>query len=130
MYICNLISKNMNSKNSLSLTEARKNIFKLADEVQKGSKHYYLTEKGRAKAVLMSADEFDSWQETLAVEKIFPDLDKEVSRADEAVKSGAYRKWASLEEVMADYGFIAADKGRKKYEVGNKDRKKGAKRAG
>ena len=118
----------MDTKTTLSISEARKKIFKIAEEVQKPSRHYTLTEKGRPKVVLMSADEFESWQETLEVMRDFPDLEKDVREVDRAVKSGAYKKWASLEDVMAKYGYILADRERNKYGVGNKIREKGGKR--
>ncbi len=59
----------------------------------------------------MSADEFESWQETLEVMKEFPDLEKDVRKADRAIKTGKYKKWASLDDIMAKYGYVLADKG-------------------
>lgn len=57
----------MASKNTISLTEARKKIFRLADAVQNPDTYYFLTENGKTKAVMMSAEEFEMWQETLEV---------------------------------------------------------------
>jgi len=119
----------MYAKTTLPISEARKKIFKIAEEVQKPSRHYTLTEKGRPKAVLMSADEFESWQETLEVVRGFPGLEKDIKGVDRGVRSGSYKKWASLEEVMAKYGYVLADKGKNKYGVGDKIRKKSRKRA-
>ena len=118
----------MNTKTTLSISEARKKIFKIAEDVQKPSSYYTLTENGRAKAVIMSADEFESWRETLEVLAEFPDLPKEVKRIDKAVKSGEYKKWTSLDDIMIKYGYVLADKGENKYEVGTKSRKKRSKR--
>lgn len=118
----------MDTKHTISITEARKEIFKIIKEVQKPSISYTLTEKGRPKAVLMSAEEFESWQETMEVMREFPDLDKDIKGVDRAVKTGEYKKWATLDDIMAKYGYIAADKGKHKYGVGNKIRKKSAKR--
>ncbi|MEK7864016.1 MAG: type II toxin-antitoxin system Phd/YefM family antitoxin [Chloroflexota bacterium] len=50
---------------TLPLTEARKGLSKIVDEVSSVHEHVVITKKGRREAVLMSADEFDSWQETL-----------------------------------------------------------------
>jgi len=119
----------MNTKTTLSISEARKKIFKIAKEVQKPSNYYTLTEKGRPKVVLMSAEEFESWQETLEVRKEFPDLEKDVKMVDQAIKTGEYKKWATLDDIMAKYGYVIADRGKNKYEVGSKIRKKSAKRA-
>lgn len=118
----------MDTKTTLSISEARKKIFKIAEDVQKPSRYYTLTEKGKPKAVLMSAEEFESWQETLEVMKEFPSLRRDVKETDRAVKSGAYKKWVGLEGVMAKYGYILADKGKNKYGVGNKIREKSRKR--
>lgn len=120
---------NMDSKNTLSITEARTKIFDLAEKVQKPGVHYTLTENGRPKAVLMSAEEFESWEETLEVIQEFPDLEKDIKETDQAVKTGAYKKWATLDDVIVGYGYAVADKGKQKYGVGNKNRKKGSKRA-
>jgi prevent-host-death family protein len=118
----------MNTRTTLPISEARKRIFQIADEVEKRLNHYTLTEKGRPKAVIMSAEEFESWQETLEVEREFPDLKKDIKETDRAVKTGEYKKWATLEDVMAKYGYILADKGKNKYGVGNKVQKRSAKR--
>ena len=48
----------MDAKTTLSISEARKKIFKIAEQVQKPATHYTLTEKGKPKAVMMSAEEF------------------------------------------------------------------------
>jgi len=120
--------KIMNTKTTLSISEARKKIFKIAEDVQKPSSYYTLTENGRAKAVIMSADEFESWRETLEVLAEFPDLPKEAKKIDRAVKSGEYKKWTSLDDIMIKYGYVLADKGENKYEVGTKSRKKRSKR--
>jgi prevent-host-death family protein len=118
----------MNTKTTISITEARKKIFDIAEEVQKPGVYYTFTEKGRPKAVLMSAEEFESWVETLEVMHEFPNLSKDVKEVDRAIKTGEYKKWASLEDVMNKYGYILSDKGKKNYEVGNKIRKKRSKR--
>src|SRR3989338_6781755 len=110
----------MDAETTLSISEARKKIFKIADMVQKPSVCYTLTENGKPKAVIMSADEFESWRETLEVARDFPNLAKDIKETDRAVKTGKYKKWATLEDVMAGYGYVIADKGKNKYAVGNK----------
>ena len=119
----------MNTKTTLSISEARKKIFKIAKDVQKPSTYYTLTEKGRPKVVLMSAEEFESWQETLEVLHEFPDLDKDIAEVDRAVKSGEYKKWTTLDELLKEHGYILADKGKNKYDVSIKNRAKGKKAA-
>ena len=71
----------------------------------------------------MSADEFDSWQETA---EIMGDskLMKEIKSADEDYKKGNYE---TLEEVLAKEGFVLADKSKNKY-VPNRSKKSRAKK--
>jgi prevent-host-death family protein len=105
----------MNSKTTISITEARKNIFAIAEEVQKPNNYYTLTQNGRAKAVLMSADEFESWQETMEVMRDFPNLDKDIKEVELAIESGEYKNWITLEELVAEKSFLVADKTTNKY---------------
>ena len=118
----------MTTKNTIPISEARKNIFKIAEEVQKPDNYYVLTEKGRPKVVLMSAEEFESWQETLEVMWEFPNLRKDIEETDKAVKSGEYKKWITLDDLLAKEGFLVADKSSKKYGVSSKYQAKRGKR--
>jgi len=58
----------------------------------------------------------------------FPNIDKDIKRADKAVKSGEYKKWMTLESLLAKEGFVVVDKSSKKYEVSNKVRAHSKKR--
>lgn len=120
----------MDAKTTLPISEARKKIFKIAEKVQKPATHYTLTEKGKPKAVVMSAEEFESWQEALEVVRDFPDLDKTIKEVDRDVRTGRYKKYPTLEKVLAEYGFVLADKSKIKYGVSNKIRAGGEKRTG
>jgi len=91
----------------LPISEARRKIFKIAERVQKPSTYYTLTEKGVPKAVILSAEEFESWQETLEVSRIFPNLEKDVKVAERDFKK---KKYATLEEVLSKEGFVLAGK--------------------
>jgi len=97
----------MDIKNTLSISEARKKIFKIAEKVQKPSTSYILTEKGKPKAVIMSAEEFESWHETLEVVRDFPNLEKDIKKAKREYKKGNY---LSLEDVLLKEGFVLAKK--------------------
>lgn len=118
----------MDTKTTIPITKARKKIFTISDEVQNPGVYFTLTDKGMPKAVIMSAEQFDSWRETLEVMDEIPDLEQDIKAVDKAVKSGEYKQWPSLEQVMAKHGYILADKGKKQYHVGSKTRKKGTKR--
>ncbi|PIQ75484.1 MAG: hypothetical protein COV84_01030 [Candidatus Portnoybacteria bacterium CG11_big_fil_rev_8_21_14_0_20_40_15] len=100
----------MDIKTTLPISEARKNIFKIAKRVQKPAVYYTLTEKGRPKVVVLSADEFESWQETLEVMRIFPKLEKDIEKAVGEYKRGLY---LTLEDVLSKEGFVLSKKSKK-----------------
>jgi prevent-host-death family protein len=116
-------------KTTIPITEARKRIFDIAEEVQSPNKVYTITEGGRPKMVIMSAEEYESWLETREVLRDFPDHDKEIAEADEAVRTGSYKKWASLEDMMGRRSFVVAEKSKKKYGVRIKNKTKSRKKA-
>lgn len=53
----------MKTKNLVSVTQARKNIFAITDEVGRADKHYVLTERGIPKAVILSVEKFEKMSE-------------------------------------------------------------------
>ena len=120
----------MSTKTTISISEARKNIFDIAEKVQRPGVYYTFTEKGKPKAVLMSAEEFESWVETLEVMQDFPDLKKDIEETDRAVKSGEYKNWISLDQMLMKEGFVLADKSNKKYGVPIKSKTKRSKKTG
>jgi len=117
----------MDTKTTLPVSEARTKIFKIVDQIQKTGSYYTITEKGKPKAVIMSAEEFESWQETLKVQKMFPNLEKDIQKVNQDVKTGAYKKYSTLEELLEEQGFLLADKTDNKY-VSNKNRAQSKKR--
>ncbi|MFM2381834.1 MAG: Antitoxin Phd YefM, type toxin-antitoxin system [Candidatus Parcubacteria bacterium] len=85
----------------VSTTEARKNIFTFTEDIQSGGVHYLLTEKGRAKAVLISAEEYESWKETLALFSEVPDVLSRVARAERDIELGRTVLLSELKEKYA-----------------------------
>ncbi len=114
------------SPKSTSISDARKNIFTIADEVQKPGNYYTLTEKGRSKVVLMSAEEFESWKETIEVLHDFPNLRDDIAQAEKEYSSGDY---VTVDDLLAQEGYILMEK-QGKYGVRSRSSKKVAKRAG
>ncbi len=100
----------MNTKNTLSISEARKRLFEMAKKVQIPSTHYILTDKGRPKVALMSAEEFESWQETLEVLGDLPDLEKDIEKAEKEYKKGTT---STLEDILSKEGYFLAEKSQK-----------------
>ena len=104
----------MNTKTTIPISEARKNIFKIAEKVQKPGVYFTFTEKGKPKGVIMSAEEFESWTETMEVLQQFPNLDRDIAEADRAIKTGNYKKYSTLDDLKKDWGFEVAEKINKK----------------
>lgn len=51
----------------LPLSEVKVRLNRLVDEVRKGEEEILITKNGRPAAVLLSADEVESWRESLAI---------------------------------------------------------------
>ncbi len=120
----------MRTINTLPASEARKKIFQIIKEVQRPDVFFTLTLMGKPKAVILSADEFESWQETVETLKDIPDLKKDIEETEKAIKSGEYKSWISLEEILAKEGFLVADNvfDKKKYGIPSKNPTKSKKR--
>ena len=119
----------IDSKTTISISDARKRIFEIADEVQSRNKVYTLTAGGRPKVVIMSVEEYESMIETMEVERIFPDLDKDVAETEEAFRTGEYKKWPTLEDLERDWGFVVAEKPKKKYGIRSTNKTKNKKKS-
>ena len=116
-------------KYTLPITEARKNIFTLVNDVSIKGTRYILTDKGHAKAIVMSVEEFETWQETLAVMKDFPDLDNSIKHSHQEYARGEY---ITLEKLLMNKGYVVANHA-KKNELSSytaKTRRKKTQRAG
>lgn len=92
-------------KNIISITEARSNIFDIAEKIQKHGNHYLFTEKGKAKMAVMSAEEYESLMEDLALAKD-PKFAARIKKAEEQLKRGEY---VTLDELMKEYKYTDAD---------------------
>lgn len=90
----------MNIKTTISISEARKRLFEVAEEVQSPQTVFTFTEKGRPKVVMMSAENFESWAETLEVMSLFPQLKKDLKETKKAILDKSYKKWATFEDVF------------------------------
>jgi len=102
----------MNTKTTLSATEARQDFFNILDKVGKTNVPFTITINGVPKVVIMNAEEFDSWQETLDIMSN-PELVKGIEESKKELKAG---KYSTFEEVFGMTPEEAlADKGKKKY---------------
>jgi len=85
---------------TLPLTEARKDLSKIVDEVATIHEHVTITRQGKPAAVVMSADEFESWQETLEIMSD-PGTMAAIERGMRDIKAGRVKP---LEEVLKRLG--------------------------
>lgn len=112
----------MDSKRTLSITEARKRIFEIVDEVQKPDTYYTLTEKGRPKAVILSYEYFDDLLDDLEIYSD-PDLQKAIEEAEKEIARGEVVSWDELKkelgwEPMTE--LAVRDKGKEQYQAKQK----------
>ena len=83
---------------TISLKEARAKFSTLVDKADRLSERFVVTKNGLPKAVVMSADEFDSWVETLELLSN-PKAVKALERGLKQAKTGKLR---SFERVFGE----------------------------
>ena len=105
------------AKKTMTITEGRKELFKIAEEIQKPDTQYIFTREGKPGVVLMSTDEYDSLVETMEILSD-PKIMEDIRKAEEEYERGEYCSW---EEVKKELGyrekesFALADKPKRKY---------------
>ena len=83
---------------TLPLTEAKAKLSSLIDEVRDRDEEVTITRNGRPVAVLVSADEFESWKETIAI-RADAALMEEIRQGLAALKDGNAKLY-TLEELF------------------------------
>jgi antitoxin YefM len=86
---------------TVPFTEARARLSELLDVVEREQEHVVITRKGKPVALLMSVDEWESWEETIEVLSD-DELMESLRRADEDVKAG---RLYTLDEVLKRLGL-------------------------
>jgi prevent-host-death family protein len=82
----------------IPLKEARAKFSKLVDRVDQLSDRYIVTKNGTPKAVVMSAEEFESWVETLE----FMSNPKAVKALEQGLREAKAGKFHSFKEVFGE----------------------------
>ena len=85
-------------RKTLPVTEARERLTELVDEVNNKFEQIEITKNGKPRAVIMSADEFDGWKETMEVLSD-QQLMKDIKEAERDFKEG---KTITLEQLKAE----------------------------
>ena len=85
--------------NTISATAARANLYDLIDEVSLSGKRIGITKKGATKAVLVSVEELESWEET---NEILSDkrLMKDLKQAEKDIKEGRFYDWEDVKKEL------------------------------
>ena len=83
---------------TLPLSEAKAKLSGLVDAVERRDEEIVITRNGRPAAVLVSADEYESWKETQAI-KADRSLMREIRAGLKALKSGKARVY-TLDELF------------------------------
>ena len=83
---------------TLPLSEVKTKLSSLIDEVRDRDEEVTITRNGRPVAVLVSADEFDSWKETISIRADIA-LNQEVRQGLAALKEGDAKLY-TLEELF------------------------------
>jgi antitoxin YefM len=78
----------------IPITQARKNLLRLVDEIDEKYTRVDLTKNGKIKATLVSADYLDSLEETIFTLK---NSMKDIRQAEEEVSQG---KFVNLKEIQ------------------------------
>ena len=86
---------------SVPFTEARSTLSDLLDYVQAEQEHVVITRNGKDVALLMSVDEWESWEETIEVLQD-DELLEALKQSDDDVKAGRVYAW---DEVKRDLGL-------------------------
>lgn len=83
---------------TIPLKEARAKFSALVDKVDRLSQRYVVTKNGVPKAVVMSAEEFESWVETLELMS----NPKAVKALEKGLKEAKAGKFLSFKEVFCE----------------------------
>jgi antitoxin YefM len=82
----------------LPLSEAKARLSQLVADIENNEEELVITRNGRPAAVLISADEFASWQETHEIRRN-PALMREIKRGLNQLQKGQH---SSFEEVFGE----------------------------
>lgn len=83
----------------ITITQARDSLPSIVAEAQKKSERFDITVNGKRQAVLMSADEFDAWEET---NEILSDkkLMRDIRIAEKEIEEGKGIPWEEFEKEL------------------------------
>ncbi len=87
--------------NTISITEARRDLPKLVDLADTVAKKTFITVKGKVKAAIISAEELESLEATLEVLSD-PKAMEAIKKGEEDIKAGRVHSW---EDIKKEYNI-------------------------
>lgn len=81
---------------TLPLSEVKIKLSAIIAGIVRRSDEIIITRNGKPAAVLISADEYDSWKETQEIKRD-PDLMRQIRENEEAYKRGDYKTYTAKE---------------------------------
>lgn len=84
---------------TLPITKARENLTTLVANANKKLDEYIITVKGVPAAILMSAAEFESWQETMDI-LADPGLVKAIKKGEKEIEEGKGIPWEEVKKEL------------------------------
>ena len=81
------------------VTEARSKLTELVDEVSSKFEHIEITKNGKPMAVLLSAEEFDTWKETMEIMSD-PQTMKDIKEAERNYREGKSIPWEEVKKEL------------------------------
>ena len=84
---------------TLPITKARNELPNLVERADKRLDEYVITVNGVPKAVLMSADQYESWKETDEILSD-PEMMKGIREGEEDVKKGRVYDWEEVKREL------------------------------
>ena len=84
---------------TLPLSEAKIHLSRLIADVARRDDEIIITRNGRPAAVLMSAEEYESWKETQEIKRD-PELMREIQKSLRELEKGKSKRYENLDELF------------------------------
>ena len=84
---------------TLPLSEVKIKLSRLVQDIIRRGDEVIITRNGKPVAVLLNAEEYDSWKETEEI-KANPELMKEIREGLKAIQSGKLKRHYSVDELF------------------------------
>ena len=88
---------------TLPLSEVKVKLSAIVAGIVRRSDEIIITRNGKPVAVLMSAEEYDSWRETQEIKRD-PDLMRQIRESEAEYKRGEYKTYTTKEELDELFG--------------------------